>query len=437
MKIVLRNQIIDSINKKLPQLTKRNIEIPDIPNKTHSIIGMRRTGKTFFLYQKILDYIKQGIDRSRLVYLNFEDERLIDMTINDMQWIIDEYFALYPENRKHQVFFFLDEIQVIPQWERFIRRIMDTENTKIYISGSSAKMLSREIATSMRGRSIETIIYPFCFREFLTFHDIEPPQSAGQIDKYHRALLENQLNQYLSIGGFPEVQDLEEQERHMLLQSYVNTVIFRDIIERYGVSNIVVLKQLIKHLIRNFGAQFTVNKFFNDLKSNGIKVSKTTLHEYLSYIQETFLVQNISIYSQSERQKMVNPVKTYVIDMGLADAFLMLKESNIGHYLENCIFIELCRRKSSVAYFRSKSGYEVDFIVTYSDKTMEAIQVSADISTKQTFERECRSLNEVKSIIKNIKLTLITISDEKEIQYKDSTINIVQAWKWLLNLNNA
>jgi hypothetical protein len=434
MKIVIRNQIIDSINKKLPKLVERKIEVSDIPNKTYSIIGMRRTGKTYFLYQKLLECLNQGIDRSRLVYLNFEDERLIDLTIADMHWIVDEYYALYPENRRDQVYFFLDEIQMIPQWEKFVRRIMDSENAKIFISGSSAKMLSREIATSMRGRSIETIVYPFSFIEFLSCHNIDPPQSLVQIDKHYRSLLENQCNRYLSIGGFPEAQKIRDQDRQLLLQSYVNTVIFRDIVERYGITNIIVLKQLIKHLIRNFGAQFSVNKFFNYLKSNGIKVSKTTLHEYMSYIQDTFLIQNISIYAQSEKQRMVNPIKSYVIDMGLADAFLMSRESNIGHHLENCIFIELCRRNTRVSYFRSKSGYEVDFIVTYSDKTMDAIQVSADIRTKQTFERECRSLYEVKSMIKNIRLILITMSDEKEIKYKDNTIYVVPAWKWLLNL---
>jgi hypothetical protein len=434
MKIAIQNQIIDSINRVLPEVVERDVAIPNIPNKTHSIIGMRRTGKTYFMFQKIQDYLKQGVDRSRLVYLNFEDERLIDMTVNDLHWIIDEYYALYPDNRSQPVFFFLDEIQMIPQWERFVRRVMDSENTQIYISGSSAKMLSSEIATSMRGRSIETVIYPFSFKEILTFKSITQPQRLTEIDKHIRALMENQLNQYLSVGGFPEAQNLNLADRHVLLQSYVNTVIFRDIIERHGITNIVVLKQLIKHLIRNFAGPFTVNKFFNHLKSNGIKISKTTLHEYLSYIADTFLIQTITIYSQSERRKMVNPSKSYIIDMGLADAFLMLKESNIGRHLENCIFIELCRRKAQIEYFLSRSGYEVDFIVTYNDKTMEAIQVSADISTKKTFERECRSLHEVKSVLDDIKLILITLSEENIIQYQGSTIFIVPAWKWLLQI---
>jgi len=432
MKAIIQNQLIDSVNKEIPQFIEREIDLFEIPNKAYSIIGMRRTGKTYFLYQEIVKHLKNGIDRSRLIYLNFEDERLIDIDIKDMHWIIDEYFVLYPENRSDKVFFFLDEIQLIDKWEVFVRRIMDSENVQVYLSGSSAKMLSREIATSMRGRATETIVYPFSFREFLKFNNIEIPKSYSQIDKNMRSLLENQFIKYLTIGGFPEAQYLKIQERYLLLQSYVNTVVFRDIVERYRVGNIAVLKQLIKHLIRNCAGKFTVNKFYNNLKSNGIKVSKTTLHEYLEYIQDAFLIKNIFVYSQSDRKRMVNPVKTYVIDTGLASSFSLSREPNTGNLLENCIFIELSRRKASVAYFITKSGYEIDFIATYYNKRIDAIQVSADISDKKTLERECRALYEAKSISPDVNLVLINMSQEKYIKYSNCDIHVIPAWKWLL-----
>ncbi len=269
---------------------------------------------------------------------------------------------MFPENRPGKVYFFFDEIQLISSWEKFVRRLMDSENVRIYLSGSSAKMLSREIASSMRGRSVEVTIYPYSFREFLSCHHIELPSSLMRVPKKLRSQLEHQLLKYLSAGGFPEAQGLSTSDRHLLLQGYVNTVLFRDIVDRFNVTNINVLKKLIRHLLQNSGSRFTVNKFFNDLKSQGIRVAKTTLHEYLQYLQDAFLLDVIHVYTQSERKRMVNPIKPYAIDTGLAAAFSMMREPETGHLLENCILVELYRRHARVTYLTAESGFEVDFV---------------------------------------------------------------------------
>jgi predicted AAA+ superfamily ATPase len=228
MRSVIQQRLADAVSMDIPALVERECRLPEIPNKAYAIIGMRRVGKTYFLYQTMNHLMRQGIERSQVVYLNLEDERLSDMTVKDLHWVTDEYYAMFPENRPGKAYFFLDEIQLIDGWEKFVRHFMDSENVQIFISGSSAKMLSREIASAMRGRSIEAIIYPYSFREFLKSRNIDVPTSLNQVNKQLRSLMENQLLKYLLEGGFPEAQGLSISDRHLLLQGYVNTVIFRE-----------------------------------------------------------------------------------------------------------------------------------------------------------------------------------------------------------------
>ena len=434
MKNIIQQRLADAASMDIPVSIEREYHLPQIPNKAYAVIGMRRAGKTYFLYQRMKHYLGLGVNRSRLVYFNFEDERLADIKIGDLHWITDEYFAMFPKNRPKKVYFFFDEIQLVGGWEKFVRRLMDSENVRVYFSGSSAKMLSREIASSMRGRSVEVTIYPYSYREFLNSRAVDVPSSLSRVDKKLRSLLENQLLEYLVSGGFPEARGLTELDRNLLLQGYVNTVLFRDIVDRFNVTNINVLKALIRHLLRNSGSRFTVNKFFNDLKSQGFRVAKTTLHEYLGYLQDAFLLKTIHIYAQSERKQMVNPVKPYVIDTGLATAFSMVREPAVGHLLENCVFVELCRRNARVSYLVTESGYEIDFVAEYPDGTVELIQVTSDLSDPSTREREYRALHESACAWPEASFLLINSSEESAVRLGNVTVNLKPAWKWLLEI---
>jgi predicted AAA+ superfamily ATPase len=430
---IVQQRLADAVSMNLPDLTERECLLPEIPKKVHSVIGMRRAGKTYFLYQIMKRCLADGMDRSRLIYFNFEDERLAGLSVEDLHWIPDEYYVMFPENRSEEVHFFFDEIQLVDGWERFVRRLLDTETVQIYVSGSSAKMLSREIASSLRGRSVEVVIYPYSFREFAKHHNIESPESLKRVNRGTRSVLENLLIRYLNHGGFPEAQGLTPLDRHLLLQGYVNTVLFRDIVERFGVTNITVLKTLIRHLIKNSGSKFTVNKFYNHLKSQGFKVAKTTLYEYLDHLQDAFLLHTIPIYTDSERKRMVNPVKSYIIDTGLVASFAMSRDQDVGHLLENCIFMELCRRNARVHYLTTPSGFEVDFLAIYPDGSRQAIQVAADVSNQITRDRECRAFVETHSIVSDAERLLINLSEEDTIRINDVSIQLVPAWKWLLD----
>lgn len=393
IKDLLRKKIADALVVAPPKLTPRSIHLPRVPKKALAIIGMRRSGKTSFLWQCLAERLASGTPRSALLYFSFEDERLSDIVASDLQFLVEEYFRLYPEWRdKRKVTFFLDEIQIVPGWETFVRRLLDTEKIDIFLSGSSARLLSREVATSMRGRAMEVLVHPFSFREALHHQNINPSKPWASLPKAQRSLLEKQLRIYLREGGFPEAQQLSARDRVNLLRSYVDVAILRDVIERHAVSNPVVLRWLQRHLLGNPAAPFSVQKFFHALKSQGIPVAKDTIHAYLAHLEDAFLVRTLSLHTASERQRMVNPRKAYPADPGLIPIYERTGRSHMGHALESAVFLEIERRGADVGYVRTQEGHEVDFITQEPDGTESLIQVCTDVSDAQTHEREVRSL---------------------------------------------
>lgn len=358
-----------------------------------AVIGMRRSGKTTFLWQCLDDRLKAGTPRDALLYFNFEDERLAEMTAQDLQWVVEEYFSLHPEHRDtKKVTFFLDEIQEVPGWEAFVRRLLDTENVDLFLSGSSARLLSREVATSMRGRAMEVLVHPFSLREVLRHHGVEPKAAWTDLPKATRSRLDKHFRGYLIEGGFPESQGVPARDRASLLRTYVDVAILRDVIERHGVTNPAALRWLQRHLLANPAGAFSVQKFFDTLKSQGLPVGKNTLHDYLAHLEDAFLVRTVSMHTASERQRMVNPRKAYPIDPGLISLYERTGRANLGHALETAVFLELERRGCEVDYVRTRDGYEVDFFARNPEGEATLIQVCTDVSEPATFEREVRAL---------------------------------------------
>jgi len=259
MKNVISQLIDDFHERNLPELVTRNKEFSEVRGKADVVIGIRRSGKTWFCYQKIKELIASGIKKEEILYLNFEDDRLLEFNVNNFQEILDVYFGKYPEHRNTRCYFFFDEIQRIDQWEMFIRRLLDTENLQIFITGSSSKLLGSEIATSLRGRSLTIEIFPFSFEEFLKFHGLfsASPKTFGANTA---SVLRKAVKDYLDVGGFPEVQKLDSNLRIEVLQGYINSVLLKDILERHKVSNIIVMKHLVRHIMNSSGGQFSVNK---------------------------------------------------------------------------------------------------------------------------------------------------------------------------------
>jgi len=429
MKNVISQLIDDFHERNFPELVTRNKEFSEVRGKADVVIGMRRAGKTWFCYQKIKELIASGIIKEKILYLNFEDDRLLEFAVNHFQEILDVYFGKYPEHRSDRCFFFFDEIQRIDQWELFIRRLLDTENLQIFITGSSSKLLGSEIATSLRGRSLAVEIFPFSFEEFLKFHMLfqDLPKTFGANTA---SVLRKAAKDYLEVGGFPEVQNLERNLRIEVLQGYIDSVLLKDIIERHKVSNVLVLKHLVRHVMNSAGGQFSVNKFFNTMQSMAIKSTKNSLYEYLDHLTDAFLFYKVPIHSRSEKSRLINPAKIYTIDTGLLNAMSFRNSYNYGRLLETMVFMHLRRGGHDVEYVTTKDGYEADFLARHriSGET-QLIQVCWEMSDKKTFERELRGL---KSAMDDLSLstgTIVTWDDETVI---DNKIKVIPVWKWLL-----
>ena len=436
----LREQIDELVadfqDRDLPELTARHLTLPGLPGKVDAVVGMRRSGKTYFLYQQIRERLESGIGRERLLYLNFEDERLLPLSVSDLHLVPEALYRRFPASRDQLCWFFFDEIQNVPEWQRFVRRLIDSEKVALVLTGSSAKLLGREIATSLRGRSLSSELYPFSFAESLHHAGIEVPR-RWPLSGRRRSLLENRFENYLEVGGFPEIQSVSPELRIRILQDYVDVVLFRDVVERHRVDNLPALRYLQRSLLSQPSRKFSVHRLHNDLKSQGIPAGKDSLHRYLGYLEDAFLLFTITIASASARARQVNPRKCYVVDPALAAATSFRASRDTGHLLENVVYLELRRRGLSLSYLNTASGYEVDFLARDPRGEKALIQVSADLSDPGTRRRELRALEEAMAEQGIDRATVITLHEESSVDLGGRSVRLVPAWRWLLEAPSA
>ncbi|MDZ4754037.1 MAG: ATP-binding protein [Phycisphaerae bacterium] len=374
-------------------LTPRDAQLPAVPGKAHAVIGMRRAGKTCFLRQLVAAR-RATVPPERAVYLSFDDDRLAGLSSGQLDELLEEFYRRYPRLRgRETVSWYLDEIQLVEGWDRFVRRVLDTENVELIISGSSAKLLSREIHSSLRGRAMATVIRPFSFRESLRHRGEEPTKSPQRFTSSERSFVEKRVREYLVEGGFPETQGLPRPLRMQLLQGYVDTVLFRDVVERYEVTQVAALRWIIRHALRNPAGSFSANRLYEDLRSQGHAVAKDSVHTMLGYLLDAFLISSVPVATDSERRRNTNPRKLYPVDPGMIEAFDVSGRSNVGHALETVVFNELERRGADIAYVKTSDGREVDFLARFPLGNEELIQVCADHTTPGTLDRELGSLN--------------------------------------------
>ncbi len=376
--------------EEIDELTIRAIKFPEAKNKIKVAIGIRRSGKTTLVLQHIKHLISNDIPLSRILYINFEDDRLLPMSQKQFAKLLEAFYALYPDNHDQQCYLFLDEVQNVDDWPLVIRRFYDTKHVEIFLTGSSAKLLSKEIATSLRGRSLAREVWPFSFQEYLQAKNIvHNSKLMGQatLDK-----LKANFMGYLQSGGFPEVINKTESDRRQTLQEYVQVVMLRDIIERYRITNEPLIKYLVKHVLHNATTSFSANKMFNDLKSQGYTLKRDTLYSYMDYIEDAYLAFSVHLYSESLRKVQVNPKKIYAVDTGLLKAYTLGHQENLGRMFENIIYLDLRRLGYQINYYLTEERYEVDFIVKDLQGEAQLLQVAWDTENKETYDRECRAL---------------------------------------------
>ena len=432
-KQTLQEKLATGLAADPPVLTRREIRLPQVPGKALAVIGMRRSGKTSFLWQCLADLLAAGSPRETLVFLNFEDERLAGIDAAALSFLLEEYYRQYPQFRdKQTVTFFLDEIQLVKGWEAFARRVLDSEQIRLFLSGSSAAMLSREVATSMRGRALEVTVYPFSFRESLAHRNELPDKRWEQLTKSRRSQLEHAFREYLSAGGFPEAQGIAVRDRRPVLQSYVDVAVLRDVIERHDVSNPSALRWLQRHLLRAPTAPFSIQKFYDALKSQGLAVGKDSVHAFLAHLEDAFLIRTTSIFTASERQRMVNPRKAYPIDPGLIPLYERTGRANTGHALETAVFLELQRRGYAVHYVRGKTGTEIDFHAAHPTEQTLLIQVCAEAADPVTLDREIRALHGASEQFPAARLCLMLLDTSLPTPNIPDYLEILPALQWFL-----
>ncbi len=435
--MVLSSILLEKLNTAVapqtpPQATRREARLPAVPGKAHAVIGMRRTGKTTFLRQLVSERRKQ-VPPERALFLSFDDDRLADLGLEQLDQLLEEYYRRYPELRGQEtVYWFLDEIQFVAGWERFVRRVMDSERVEFVLCGSSARMLSREVHTSMRGRSMETVIRPFGFREFLRHRGQEPEHPASRWTGAQRSLVEKCFREYLSGGGFPEAQGLTAALRAELLQGYVDAVLFRDVVERHGVSQVAALRWLIRQCLRNPAGAFSAHRLYQDLRSQGHGIAKDAVHAMLGHLLDSFLISAVPLASDSERRRNSNPRKVYPADPGLISAFDTSDRSNVGHALETVVANELDRRKAVSGYVKTQSGFEVDFLARYPGGSEELVQVCAEFSSEEIVRRELRALAEAGGDYPRAGRRLLSLGRDFPSSLASSGAVVQPAYEWLL-----
>ena len=424
--------------RDLPNSTARALTLPQIPRKAAVVVGMRRTGKTFLMFQQVQRLVASGLDKRDILYVNFEDDRLRVDEPGLLGDLLEAFYRFNPPARERGAHLFLDEIQVVPGWPKFVRRVLDTENVQVVLSGSSAKLLSTEVATELRGRGMPVELFPFSFIESALAADITVPETLPPGSR-KRSRLEAHLDTYLSAGGFPEVQTLAPRERIQTLQDYVELVLLRDVIERHRIENAVAARAFARLLLQSPARAFTVNKAHGDLRSRGLQVSKDTLHALLDHFQDAYLVFAIPVFRKSERARATNPRKLYPIDPGLAAAMSHATATDVGARLENAVFLELRRRhgrllQGQVSYYLTASGREVDFVVgdLFHQRAGRLVQACADLSEPQAREREVRALVEAMTETGLDRAEIVTLREEGTVKTDAGTIRIVPAWRWLL-----
>lgn len=429
---VIKEIILDFQSVDLPIRTQRHLNLTTVPGKATVCMGVRRSGKSTFMQQIMKLLSEKGVAKQNILHLNFFDDRLHGMTEAKLGNILEAYYSLFPEKKNAEtVYFFFDEIQVVPNWESFVDRVMRTEKCEVYITGSSAQMLSKEISTQMRGRALSWELFPFSFREYLDHYSID---AKGTLTSKTRMQVQKAFEEYWEAGSFPEVLSLDRRLRIKIHQEYLQAVLFRDLIERHDISHPKGVTDLAHWLINNAGSTYTINSLTGYLKSLGHKIPKTSVAQFLEWFEDAYFLFTTRIFDASLSRSNANPKKIYCIDHAMIRSISSGIMTNAGHLLENLVFLALRRVTPQIYYVKTKSGKEVDFIVQTPNQRM-LVQVAETIVEPKTRKREITALSEAMAEFRLTSSTIVTRQDEEKIQVPAGIINVVPAWRFLLDVD--
>ena len=424
MKELFKRIITDFIEKEIKGIMPREYQIPLDSPKIISLIGVRRSGKSSILFD-LINRLRASVARENIIYLNFEDDRLFPLRLEHLDLILEGFYELYPAKRDEKIYLFLDEVQVVEGWELYIRRIYDTLNVGIFVTGSSAKLLSSEIATSLRGRTISFEIFPFSFAEYLKARDIQINLSSSK----SLSFIKNALASYLVDGGFAETIHEDSFISRKILSDYLELIVFKDIAERHNIANTALLKHLNKYCFTNISTPLSFTKLYNEFKSQGFKLSKDTIFNYMAYLEDAYALFAVPIYRNSIKEEQRNPKKIYAIDNGFKKIYDYAITEDMGKLYENVVFLHLRRQTKEVYYF--KQNQEVDFYAKLDDKAV-LVNVSYEIRDEKTRKRELDGLLEAMEYFHQDTAYLITKDEDSVVEMDGKKVYIVPLYKYLI-----
>lgn len=408
----------------------RDEELPINRKKIITIPGVRRCGKSTLMMIAINALIESGVPTRNILWIGFDDERLKKMTSDDLDEVLASYREMYPDVPVKDVYMFFDEIQIIGGWEYFVLRVYKSYCKNIYVCGSNATMLSIDLGTALRGYPLEYKTYPLSFNEYCRFKGINTDSYLEQ----DKAKIRNAFAEYNHASAFPEVVlTTSETEKLQLLNGYFDTMLLKDVAEHYGIANLPVLRYFVKRVMANLTKPTSILSIYNDIKSQGLKINKDELYKWADYLCDIFLFIRIPKYEYSLAKEQKSLKKYYCIDNGLRSAVLLPQSDDNGKLLENIVFLHLYRYlKPAERIFYYQESAECDFVIQRNEHIDELIQVTWDMSDDNTREREINGLLEASKATRCDKLTIITIDEETTFERNGRTIQVVQAWKWIL-----
>jgi len=427
---LLKEIILDFQNETLDTGVKRQLKYELVKGKAFVCIGVRRCGKSTLLYQIIEDLKRKGVKNENILYINFFDDRLMDIKHGNLSLISEAYYSIFPDKKgTERIYCFFDEIQEAENWEPFVDRMLRAEKCDIFISGSSAKMLSKELATQMRGRSISWELFPFSFKEYADYKKIDYKRLTSK----KRLLLKKCFSEYLEKGGFPEIRNVSTKVRIKIHQEYYKTILHRDVIERYNALHPQAVIRAGYRLISTAGSLYSINRITSYLKSMGYKTSKGFVSSCIDWFEDAYFLFSVKIFSQSASIQNVNAKKIYCIDHSLITSVTPGFSQNIGHLLENIVFLHLRRQAENLFYYRTSKGKEIDFVWLDVQDTKHLVQVCSSLNETSTRKREIPSLFQAMDELNLKESIIISLEEDDFIEKEGKKISVIPAWKYLIS----
>ncbi len=445
---LVQEKILDFEQLGIPEIFSRDLRLlpiqrPERNNLAQVIVGTRRCGKTYRLFQEMRDVLSAGYGRETMLYFNFEDERLKPYSADLLSDVLDTFFAMHPVAREEGCFLFFDEIQEVPDWSLFLRRVIDSIKATVYVTGSSSKMLSADLASEFRGRSLSRELFPLSFSEYVRLSTGGAFANADGFSSSDAALLRNALGDYLLRGGYMATLSLPAVDGMMLMQEYAYRTAAMDVVERYNLRAPQVAVSFLSRCLASSARELSVNKVANEFKSRGVSTSRETLSNLLAYYEDAYLVFSLIDLSRTLADNPRSSSKIYAVDPGMFVAFSRAASKEEGQRLETAVFNKLRRvaptaRAGSLArltFEHDGASHEVDFVMgdALLGDVYRLVQVSVDLANPKTRKREVSALAAAMEKYGIDESTIVTLDSEETIATGAGTIYVVPAWKWLLD----